>query len=204
MEWEWYNDSNTFRLFIHLLLKANHKAGRWQGIEIQPGQVIIGRKKLAVELKLTERQIRTSLTKLKMTNEIATKTTNKFTIVTICKWAQYQTSEEAKRPTERPATKPTGDQQTTTNNNENNEKNIKKVKKFIPPTLDMVQKYFSENGYSKELAERVFNGYAVAEWHDSKGNKIKNWRQKCQHVWFKSEYKNSQINGNYVKQLKAI
>jgi hypothetical protein len=25
LEWEWYEDTNTFRLFMHLILKANHK-----------------------------------------------------------------------------------------------------------------------------------------------------------------------------------
>lgn len=25
LNWEWYSDANTFRLFIHLLLQANHE-----------------------------------------------------------------------------------------------------------------------------------------------------------------------------------
>lgn len=102
LQWEWYSDANTFRLFFHLLLKANHNSNRWQGINIQPGQVIVGRKKLAEELKLSEKQIRTSLNKLTSTNEIAIKTTNRFSIVTICKWDEHQLSENMKGPTERP------------------------------------------------------------------------------------------------------
>lgn len=62
-------------------------------------------------------------------------------------------------------------------------------KKFIPPTLEEFQKYFEEFGYSIEVAERAWNGYNVADWYDSKGNKIKNWKQKCHNVWFTEENK---------------
>ena len=62
-------------------------------------------------------------------------------------------------------------------------------KVFIPPSFDDFKKYFKENGYSQELANRAYQGYQVADWHDSKDKKIKNWKQKCQHVWFKEENK---------------
>ena len=67
----------------------------------------------------------------------------------------------------------------------------KKTKAFIPPTLPEIQKYFADNGYSQIIAERAFKGYEVANWIDSKGNQIKNWKQKCQFVWFKPENKNN-------------
>ena len=76
-EWEWYDDSNTFRLFIHCLLKANHTDKEWRGIEIKKGSFITGYDSLASELRLTKKQIRHSLNKLKKTGEVAHKTTNK-------------------------------------------------------------------------------------------------------------------------------
>jgi hypothetical protein len=63
-------------------------------------------------------------------------------------------------------------------------------KKFNPPTIEDFKNYFEANGYSKDLAERAWKGYSEADWKDSKGNKVKNWKQKCQHVWFKPENKN--------------
>lgn len=114
VEWEWYNDPNTFRVFVHLLLNANFEPKRWEGIEIERGQIVVGRKKLAEQLKLSEREIRTAITKLKTTNEIATQTTNRFTLVTINKYGDYHEIKKDDRPTERPATSPTSDQQTTT------------------------------------------------------------------------------------------
>jgi len=127
LEWEWYNDSNTFRLFIHLLLLANHEKKRWRGIEINRGELVTGRKKLAKELMLSERKIRTSLMRLKSTNEIAIKTTNKYSIISICNYSTYQTKDNAKRPAERPTSSPTSDQQVTTNKNDKNNKENKNI-----------------------------------------------------------------------------
>lgn len=64
-----------------------------------------------------------------------------------------------------------------------------KKHKFTPPVIEEVETYFVENGYSIESAQKAFNYYALADWHDSKGNKIKNWKQKMQGVWFKDENK---------------
>lgn len=83
------------------------------------------------------------------------------------------------------------DTDTVTDSDTDTEK--KKSKSFSPPSLDEFKKYFVDNGYSIEIAERSFNGYDVADWHDSEGKRIKNWKQKCQHVWFKPENK---LNGN--------
>lgn len=88
-EWEWYDDSNTLRLFLHILLNANHTPKSWRGIEIKPGQFVTGRFKLAQALKLSEQQIRTSLIKLKSTNEITIKSTSQYSIITIKNWNLY-------------------------------------------------------------------------------------------------------------------
>jgi hypothetical protein len=83
LDWEWYQEPNTLRVFLHLLLRANHKSKRWQGVLVKSGQVITGRLKLSQELNLTERKIRTALDHLKMTNEISIKATKQYSIITI-------------------------------------------------------------------------------------------------------------------------
>jgi predicted transcriptional regulator len=92
--WEWYDDINTKVLFIHLLLKANHKKGKWRGIDIYPWEHITWRISLSDETWLTQQQIRTSLNKLKSTNEITIKTTNKYSIIKLNKWDDYQQSNQ--------------------------------------------------------------------------------------------------------------
>ena len=122
-EWEWYTDANTMRVFLHLLLKANHKDGNWQGKTIKRGQVVTGRKSLSNELKISEQAIRTSLNKLKITNEI----TIEFSIITIEKYDVYQDNQkENNQQKNQQATneQPTSNQQLTTNNNNNNNNNI--------------------------------------------------------------------------------
>lgn len=60
-------------------------------------------------------------------------------------------------------------------------------KEFIKPTLEEVEQYFSENRYKKEIAKKAWMSYDVANWHDSQGKKILNWKQKMIQVWFKPE-----------------
>ena len=90
-EWEWYKDTKTLHLFIHLLLRVNYKPSKWRGIDLAPGQLITGRKQLSVETGISERSIRTSLNRLNKTGEISIKTTSQFSIVTICNYLDYQT-----------------------------------------------------------------------------------------------------------------
>ncbi len=90
LKWEWYQDTNTVRLFLHLLLIANWEDKRWQGIEVKRGQVITSLKHLVQQTKLTLQQVRTSLTRLISTNEITKTTTNKYTVITINNYNRYQ------------------------------------------------------------------------------------------------------------------
>ena len=72
---------------------------------------------------------------------------------------------------------------------------IKPVKKgkykpsFVPPTLYEVKDYFKKEGYKEEIAIRAFNHYDKGNWTDSKGNAVKNWKQKIYTNWMKPEHK---------------
>jgi hypothetical protein len=134
-EWEWYTDGNTFRVFLHLIINANHKPKRYKGILIERGQILTGRKSLSVALDLTERQVRTALTKLKNSGEITQKTTSKTTksgsIITICNYDSYQErNEQSDQQNDQQTTskRPRSDQEATTNKNEKNNKNVNNEK----------------------------------------------------------------------------
>ena len=72
------------------------------------------------------------------------------------------------------------------------ESKVKKSKKgFTPPTLNEVKEYFRDNGYSEKAAEKAYHYYNDADWHDSKGNKVKSWKQKMRGVWFSDENKDT-------------
>lgn len=93
-EWEWFNDGNMLKVWIYLLTHAQFKDSRFQGHEVKRGEVITGRKILAQRLNMSEKQVRTCLEKLKKTEEVAIKTTNKYSVITILKWAEYQCGDD--------------------------------------------------------------------------------------------------------------
>lgn len=130
--WEWYTDPNTFRVFMHLILSANHKERSWRGFPLRAGQVITGRVQLAQELGLSEQQIRTALDKLKSTNEITVETTSQFSVVTLVKWAEYQI-EDKETTDEKPADDEKHNQPSTQPiTTDKNDKKHKKERKDIP------------------------------------------------------------------------
>lgn len=90
LDWEWYKDLNTFRLFIHCLLKANWKDGEFEGISIPKGSFVTSNKKLIEETGLTNQNVRTSLKKLEKSKNLTIKTTNKFTVISINNFDKYQ------------------------------------------------------------------------------------------------------------------
>lgn len=53
----------------------------------------------------------------------------------------------------------------------------KKSKKFVPPTLNEVKEYAKEKNRI-DLAEKFYDYFTTGNWIDSKGNKVKNWKQK--------------------------
>ena len=116
LEWEWYKDANTARVFIHLLLKANWKKGKWRGIEIDRGQLVTSRAHLAKECRISEQSVRTALTHLKSTGEITIETTNRYSLITIAKYDKYQSGGEAiNQQTDRQINQVSTNNQPTTN-----------------------------------------------------------------------------------------
>jgi allophanate hydrolase subunit 1 len=175
LEWEWYSDNNTFRLLMHLILKANHKEKRYRGIELKVGSVITSRDILAIEIGLSVQQVRTSLDKLKSTNEITIKTSSQGTIIQVVNYQKYQvaTSETTKE-------QPKNNQQVTTNKNEKNEK--KEISIFIEPTFNEVLEYCTQRKNGIDV-NKFINFYTSKGWMVGK-NKMKDWKA-CIRSWEK-------------------
>ena len=140
-KFEWYQDANTVRLFLHLLITANHKKAKWQGNSIDRGQLITSHGNLANDLGLTIQNVRTSLLKLKKSENLTIKSTSKFTLLSVCNYDTYQSADsDTNTPTNR---RSTDDQQTThnqltTNKNVKNEKNEKEeAERFVFLGIDL-------------------------------------------------------------------
>lgn len=61
-------------------------------------------------------------------------------------------------------------------------------KRFIPPTVEEIAAFCRERGNSVD-AQKVYDTYAVADWKDSTGKPVKNWKQKIIAVWERDEPK---------------
>jgi hypothetical protein len=164
LEWEWYSEPTTFRVFLHLMLKANHKDRRFKGIELIKGSVVTSRDILSIETGLSVRQVRTALDKLKSTNEVTIKTSSQGTIIQLVNYDKYQL-ETNETTNERP----TSDQQTTTNKNVKKERSI-----FIPPNFNDILEFCMQNDLDLD-ANKFINFYESKGWLVGKA-KMKNWQ----------------------------
>lgn len=146
INFDWYQDSNTFRVYLHCILSANYTNKKWQGIEIQRGSFITSCNKIAQQLNLTEKQVRTSLMKLKRTNNLTCKATNKYTVITVHNYDLYQYSGEQIVRQASYKGQTNENQMATTNkyNNEIKKKNLyeKKNDKFEILSLEDAMKCF--------------------------------------------------------------
>ena len=88
--WQWYKDSTTLHLFIDLLLDANYEDSKIGFQIIKRGQCLTSLKRMHERTGLTYQQIRTSLDKLQKSEEINKQITNRYSIITINKYNDYQ------------------------------------------------------------------------------------------------------------------
>lgn len=116
LEWEWYKNQNTKDLFLHCLLKANWKEGKFEGKVIPRGSFVTSVNKLSLELSLTPDEIRTALTHLVKTGELTKQTTRKNTVISVVNYDFFQESSQT-NPKQIP-----NDSQTNPNNRRNKEK----------------------------------------------------------------------------------
>lgn len=230
LEWEWYTNPNVMRLFIHCLLKANIKTKKWQGCTIDRGSFITSYSHLASELHLSVQQIRTAISKLKITGEITCKQQGSNTMITVKNYNEYQPSNTLNN------TQITGEQHanntliTTTKecNNVKNERmfntvciNSEKTQKKIDPFSNPIIRYFKDEYFkvfnNKPYLTAIERNKIVelcADIDDFKGTipivfqKLKNidfgfenWKPTANWLLKDSNY-TAVLNGTYDKQRK--
>lgn len=99
-----YESLNVFRVFLYFLTHAAQKPRFDRGVRLECGQVIVTMDEVCSETQITIQQYRTAILKLqgksKITNEqqtdnkrITIKTTNQYTIITVCDFDCYVHSE---------------------------------------------------------------------------------------------------------------
>ena len=199
LDWEWYDDMNVFRLFMHCLLKANHKDKEWRGNVIKRGSFISSLGKLSQETGLTVKQVRTSLDKLKRTSEMASKGTSQHTVFTIKNYDEYQSKDKQKGKQKTNEGQAKGKQRATTNN-DNNENKVNKnnisarLTEFDLPAEWEVSalKYWSDKNRTDLSPQEEFQKFQ--DNHIAKGTSStdfsRNWR-----TWYTNAIKYNKPTG---------
>lgn len=96
VDWEWYDEPNTKIVFIDLLLHANHKERKWRGETIEAGSLVTSIGAIAERNGLSTKQVRTAISHLEKTGEIAKKRANKNTTLIVLNYKRYQEFDDGK------------------------------------------------------------------------------------------------------------
>lgn len=131
LDWQWYSDPNTKAVFLHCLLRANWKDGKWKNYEYKRGQFITSLSNLATDLKLTIRQTRTALARLESTGELTSWADNKVRIITVNNYDLYQGVDKQngrQTTSKRQATRQSNDKQNDNSTRKNTTYSIKEEK----------------------------------------------------------------------------
>ncbi len=97
LDWGWYTDGNTFRVFLHLLLTANIKPHKFLGVEIGRGELATSYNSLSETLGISTRSVRTAISHLKTTGEVTIKRHPHFTVISIPNYDSYQANRQSNR-----------------------------------------------------------------------------------------------------------
>ena len=178
MHWGWYKDGNTFRVFVHLLLTANIREGKFLGVTIKRGELATSQKSIAESLGISIQSVRTSLSHLKSTGEITVSQHSRFSVISIPKYDLYQSQL-------------TGKQQRTNSQltvSQHQSKNIKKdiniqerenpaVAGGVPLSVEEVSTFVQEEALAVD-PNAFWNYYEAVGWTVGK-KPVRDWKALC-------------------------
>lgn len=177
-------DPDHLALWIHLLCGAAFEPTPallgGKRIVLQPGQLTTGRKQLAVNSRIQESKVERTLKAFENNHLIEQQKTNKNRLITILPWNEIQCGEQQ-------IEQPVNNERTTSEQPLNTLEEIKNTRneeytahkapraRFVPPTVEEVQTYCAEKGFSFDPQLFVAH-YEANGWVQGKGRPLKNWK----------------------------
>lgn len=185
LEWEWFDEPNTCRLFIYCLLKANHQDKSYRGEIIKRGTFVTSLEVLSNDTKISVRSVRTALKRLESTGEVTSKRTTKGTVIQIVKYNNYQvvTNETTNE-------RQTSDKRVTTTKNEKKEKKYREIENLSLSQDEFIR--LLERGYTKQQVDIILD---KIERYDKRG-KYSDLYKVCL-TWLSKE-------GNHKQQKEEV
>lgn len=196
LDWEWYQDANTFRVFFHLILISSHKDVKHKGVDIKRGQCLTTYSELGDFLKLSARQVRYSISSLEMTHELSHEKVANKSLITVLNYDLYQgdLSDKLRTNCQRSVTHPKN-------------KNVKNYPPYSPPMGDApkanpqkfkkptpaeVDEYAKEKGLLVD-GQEFCDFYESKNWYVGK-NKMVDWKAAARN-WHRREQKKKPKEG---------
>ena len=194
LDWEWYDNTNTKMLFIHLLLIASWKECKWHGIKLHPGDLIRTNENMAQELGLSIQQVKTAISNLKSTHEITCKKIGRIRIITVKNWGLYQ-GNNLKTTSSATQSQPDNNLIVTAYKESKESKNVRSV--YTPhtaPTFSEVQEFCFANGYQNVDVAKFM------EYNEAAGWKM-DWKKAVELWWKKDKERGTKRNnfGNIIE-----
>jgi hypothetical protein len=163
LDWPWFRSPAVLHLFVYCLMKATHRpysvvVGGVK-VDLEPGQLIYGRRKASADTGQSEQSLRTALTKLETDGTLKSTrhSTNLFSVITVCNWERYQSDEcDINQPINQPSTnhQPTINQPPTTNKHNKHNKHNRNTPLYPPAFMEFWSAY----------PNRVGKGAALKAW----------------------------------------
>ena len=186
-------------------------------VTIKRGQIGWSQEKLAERWRWSRGKLKRFIKYLEMIQQIEQQQCHAVTLLTIKNYCKYQSDDTTDSTTDSTTDGHQTVQQTDTNKNVNNVNNVNndnnkyslvnfeenvnttpdntdvnvvnvsvKKKRFIPPSLEEIKSYILEKQYTVN-PDTFFNYFTEGNWIDSKGNKVRNWKQKLI-TWERKNY----------------
>lgn len=170
-----FADPIRLKIWIWCLLKANHKkksvalkTGKgYTTVNVNRGQFVFGRNKASLELDIAGSTIVRHLEKLKAEKAINIKADNQYSVITICKYDDYQYKEDECEPATDKLRTSFGLASDTTKN-DNNEK-----KKEVSTKTDILLSELKSSDFDLGSKELDYFKIAISFVDVFKSNKIK-------------------------------
>ena len=181
-----YSKMQYFRVWLHLLLKANHKDKTFifnnKNTTVKAGSFIGSLRGISKELKISISTVKMIIDYLISERMIEHKPNNKFSLFTIVQWDLYQ-SNEHKTARQLNASRTLAE----TNNNDKNDKNNNTIDAFEKLNLAEQKKFMAWlelKGYDLNLAKELQERIVI--WCRQNGKTYKNYIAALQN-WLNKE-----------------
>jgi len=216
IEWEWYTDPDTFRVFIHLLMMANYAPAKVRGRDVARGQHITSTVRLVETLNISFSRVRKALKRLREGGEIKIDNpSNRFSLVTIVKYDSYQLSPDDLVKLASSKDDADDNQNATNNKNNNNNKenkentlvdiiNVHDWKTIYLQDTKLIEEFCKHHKLDSKLFQKEIDSFVIHRMNSStttdKGTEFSRHFRNFIRKRIDMKTKEGKVKSNYSKQ----